>query len=1010
MKYWKRIFAFAAASGTIALEAGENMLFNSGFELGMSGYSGERHITYEPGKPINYPGPTPVVSLDAFAGNRCILINGVEKDAGWNFVTHEFNLKPGRKYTFSAWIRGEDAGSCSFQVFSSANYKWYNAGSGNLKATPEWTRRSFSFTYEPGKRGSEPAVLNTFFIFAKAPDKKCKIWLDNIKLEEGDLTGYTPMHTVETAVEAPAFLIEKNMLEAEAGAVSATDGNKDVEVELLDKFTGKVIAHKKIAFRLTAGKGASAKVVFDKVPYGGFTVRTKDPAPNGAAEAWTVRIHKNDRKYDDGYQVGIHGAAGESVTWAKWHDGDSLEMVFRDTFGNAPGDFGRILRMTGSTLLYPWFPAFFSFAIQNHAGRGNFDWRVSDFVMENARKNNLKLIFFLPAQSLMGHDAGKNTGKKVVPDWLRKLDRYGKPLGAPYGDWKGSWIVRPPGDVVGEYAGKIAERYGSDIAMYQLFGEANGYMTPAILMEYAKPFYESIKKYARDTPVVTLTPTQDQGSKTGWFFEEALKIGMGKYTDGYGFHPYGSATDDAAISAMSEIRTIHEVTGGAGAKKTLWNTEVYYLRPLQEGTIITRNQYPADAVTRRFCIDAGEGVRASLPLFIEQLFHPPHMLVSAVGIYSGGWKPTDRFAAYNAAAYFLCGATDCKPVFMAGNVLCYVFRNMGKYFSVIWSIDGKAEMDMTLPNGVKVTAYDMFGNKNGEYSGKLKMKLLRPPVFLEWMGAKADPGTIHRAANYSNYEEISVHGMKMLHGYVRVYLVNKTSSKIAGFAKISSDYLRTKGRTFGNIPPFGAFYLDIPAEYTGKVLMGDIEGTVCLTGSKEVYKYPFRIPRANIHAIPFSVNLSPDGTMSVRREEDRLLFVFDMKKASFTAPSNPEQPWTGSSVELFFDLAPEEALNGMQLNRYTPNCFQVAFRTDTDGRVQLVAPTAGPPAIFKKMTAEVKKSGGGYVATLSMPTPEKDFAFTTQFTENGRLTVWSGTQNFRDRSGFQLVKIKGASK
>ena len=1008
MKYF--VFYFALLGTLLTLGAGENLLFNSGFELGKNGYSGNRRIDYVPGTEIRYTEPTPSVSTQAYAGRASLKITREPNDHGWNFVSHEFTLKPGKKYTFSAWVRSSNVSHCSFNVFSAANYTWYTAGRGSLKVTPQWKRQSFSFTYDPPETRSKADMMNQFFIFGQRPGEKSELYMDNIQLEEGELTDYKPMHELESAVNSPAFVIEDPSVTAQVSAVSQKSGKQTIQVELADKLTGKVFETKKVSFDLTAAKGVTIPVTFEKVPYGGLVFRTKDPAPFGAGESWFVRLHKNDRQYGSGFQVGIHGTHGELITWKKWRDGENMEWIFTDTLGNRPGDLGKILRMAGATHFEAWYPEAFSFSIQNQDGRGKFDWKVTDALVDNARKNQLKIAYSLLCQSLMGSQNNRSTGRKGVPDWLRKLDRCGKPLGDSYGDWKGNKIVLPPPEVLGEYVVQIAKRYRKDLMLIRLFPEANGYMTPQILHEYAAVFYPAAKKAAPEVPVITLTPTEDMGSKIGKYMEDCFKLGTGKYTDHLAIHPYCSATDDAVISAMTGIREMNKLRDRYKKDAQIWNTEVYHLTSVHGGNQWVRDQFLSDAIIRRFCIDAGEGVSEAMPLFIRALFAPPHQNICRICSEVGGLRPTDRFAAYNASSYFLCGSTGHKVVFTEGNVLCYVFRNQGKTYSVIWSIDGKAEQVMPLPAGVKVRAYDLFGNLAGTHSKEMKMKLTRHPVFLEWQGAKCDPVQVHRAARISNHEEFRIESVKILHDAIRIYLTNKTATSKSGFIRIQSDHMKTRGKELNDIPAFATTAIDLPMKYTGQELNGDVQGTVLLAGSKAVIKHAFRLPKLERFVLPFETALSSQAKMKMEQKQDQLLITVLMSKASFTRPEDPKAPWYGSSLEFFFDMAPQYAENKRLIANYTPYCCQIVFSTASAGDIRPVSPQKNPAIPLDKIKCALKKEGAGYIATVTIPMPKQNFAMNVQTTEFKKTLIWKGEENYKKRNYFQMIKINSKEK
>jgi len=188
--------------------------------------------------------------------------------------------------------------------------------------------------------------------------------------------------------------------------------------------------------------------------------------------------------------------------------------------------------------------------------------------------------------------------------------------------------------------------------------------------------------------------------------------------------------------------------------------------------------------------------------------------------------------------------------------------------------------------------------------------------------------------------------------------------------------------------------------------MGDVQGTVLITGESSVLKHHFRTPKITCYSLPFETQINKWSKMKVEAVNGKLQITVTTNKASFTAPAKADNPWFGSSVEFFFDLAPENAVNGRLITRYTAACFQIGFSAAEEGTAAIYAPKGKSAIPIKSMTAEVKKSGAGHIAVFTMPLPENNFAINAHSTEFGETFAWKGTEVYRDRSTFQLIKVK----
>ena len=136
------------------LSAG-NRLRNSSFELGDAHFGSVRcsEIT---GTEIPYPGPAfEIDSTTATQGKNSLKLDlkKSEESVCWRFTTHEFDLEPGKTYTFSFDAKSEvPGGRISFACCSSQHYwQWHSSKTFTLAG--EWKRYSMKVQIPPLKKG-----------------------------------------------------------------------------------------------------------------------------------------------------------------------------------------------------------------------------------------------------------------------------------------------------------------------------------------------------------------------------------------------------------------------------------------------------------------------------------------------------------------------------------------------------------------------------------------------------------------------------------------------------------------------------------------------------------------------------------------------------------------------------------------------------------------------------------------------------------------------------------------
>ena len=150
----KRILSVSLALTATVSSAG-NLLRNSSFELGQERYGSVRckEIT---SIDIKYPGPEAEIDSTTAAQGKNSLkleLKKAEETVGWRFTTHEFDLKPGKTYTFSFDAKSAvPGGKISFSCCSNQYFWQWHSGK-VFKLTDQWQRYSMTVKIPPLKKG-----------------------------------------------------------------------------------------------------------------------------------------------------------------------------------------------------------------------------------------------------------------------------------------------------------------------------------------------------------------------------------------------------------------------------------------------------------------------------------------------------------------------------------------------------------------------------------------------------------------------------------------------------------------------------------------------------------------------------------------------------------------------------------------------------------------------------------------------------------------------------------------
>ena len=990
----KRIMLLAAGIlMPCLLGAGENLFYNSSFELGLDGWDKGQTKFKFPYDPKTPPVREWVKAEDAPFGKH-VMQTTMRKELydPWILTSSDVKLIPGKKYTVSFYVKPEKDGRIFYSVHSNHHGVWCSTASGRpLLKGGKWQRVHHTFVYKR-KNKNYDAGYDTFFLLVMPPVNGLRYQFDGMQLEEGDLTDYKPATDVEYKLTTPnLYLKETDEITVTLSAYSY-DKKTEASADLILSDTGKQkdLQKKDVKFDLVPGEIRTQKTTFGKLPYGGFRIHVPGTAKSVAADF--VRIHANDEIYRAGtFSIGI-GTRSLGVFGSPFLK-VGLPVVWQNKFEI---DEGEGVRLSGSVVSSNFDENFMSLGSLMPNARGEYFWKYYDLYYARVRQLKLKTFESIATQVLMTRKGKQDMGN-WTPEWLRKLDRSGHPEGVCNGSWKHVSTILPPPEVIAECAAAIVSRYRDDICMFRLFGEANGYMKASQLFEYSKAAYEAVKKVSPGTQLNAFNATEDFGSVMGGYLDDFLKQGGGKYTDVISFHPYKSSQDDSALTAMAGIQSFKDTMKNHGVSLKLAETECFYLisNPYNNQPEHTWTLFKPEAITRRCVIDMGEGLVLSIPLEMS-LLHQSWAGNRDSLPTSFAKVPNAGFAAHNAAGYFLNGAVKNRKVKLPGAELCYTFEKNGKKFSAVWCISGKSNMTLELPAGVSCKVYDLYGNLLKKVSGKLTLALDRRPQFIEWSG-KADPYAIHMAGDYAPLQLIQVHGVQQMDGGIGILIGNRSSKNVSGFLKLNSKYIETEQTKFEGLNPYANDCIVIPAKIKPDAPKTFRLTAVCLIDGK-FFSKKVPLKRNPILKLNQENKLGPHR-FTLEKKGDKLFFTGFLSSTKPKRFPDPDMPWVGDSIEIFCDFTP---------GKYNPNKID-AFN---DSCVQFCIPAAesGSPVPLglrnkqkiKLTDVKVIRSADGAQVTAALPY-RKGMHINFHFNAEGKTAILNGTMNFKDRSGFAVV-------
>ena len=713
----------------------ENMIFNSGFELGDSGYSMGKYLRPDTNPQLKYEKA--VVDTTSFnTGKQSLRIPNRFAEQG-KLAVGDFKLNLDKEYTVSFAAKTE-ADNCIIGVsmVSCGPGAWnWDLKNQKFNIGKDW--KTYEFTFKP-KAGWTQSYYSLWLEFCHSKDAKPgSIWIDSLQLEQASRKGiYQPSANLEACsrFEKRVIVIPKDSDEIRTTVITHIINNSDKRVKaaltinlvedlagsLKETIDGASFELAKLNVDLAPHEKKSIDSKVDLKRYGAFRLDTviKSNVKTATSSDTCVIIWPLEKKLvdlDKTFCSGINFAGGGQKMPP--HAGELERPAYNVSMNH--DDYLSMYSDLGIRFCRDWDYGYPSFEWKDiEPEQGKFDFKLADKTIDDATKHGMRVLPVLGGGAFI---VNKKTGTTGWPDWLDQKCRTEEKCG----DW-GKTVKIPPTDLWRKYVRAIATHFKGKISHYEIINEANGFLRAEVYMELLKASYEEIKAADPAAKVVGFCATGDMSGNIAGFLDKCFNKGGLNYADVVSVHPYVAPCLGSATPADKQIDGIKAMLAKSNAPdKPLWNTEIYYLTK----AVIDQGRCQPQDVAQRFLTDLGEGLKQSTTITANNIFKSqtqrfPYSYAETFEMPSG------VFSIYNTLTKFFEGANPVTKFKWGNDTVCYVYECNGKFIAAFWNYGEINGLKLKLAaTDSDVQLYDLFGNKTS--LGTAPMLIGALPFYLE---------------------------------------------------------------------------------------------------------------------------------------------------------------------------------------------------------------------------------------------------------------------------------------
>lgn len=969
---------------------GRNVLFNSDFQMGTSGFALVRALRPDCNPELKY---RPLrLGTDLNAGKRYLSVENPDGEA-FRLVSREFRLPAGTEVSFQAKMRGGQPGAeeIRLSILSvTPSNQWKNFAC-NFRLTQEW--RSCSYTFRTG----DTAEYYTLRFLAPAGKMlKGRFEIADIRLTA---SGLEPNELEIAAVPEKRLIFYPEMKELGVTLKVVNRSKRSfsggIELTVGDTSGFRSPDRLRVSAALEPGKAGEFHTKIPVSRFGAFEICPsvsgwKTDCLNGM---FTVAGQVAGKKeFHPDSIVGFAINSGANSFW------DPVAKSVAYWAENAPPEERIALLAAGGCRLIRDHDSGFkstSWALMEPEN-GKFDFSHFDRARSLMEKYGIE---FLPC---FGRMVERRMPYEVEnsPAWLKPLlKRVPK---NPSGVRKTLKVELPPVNLWSRYVSAFATRAKGKIRYYEVMNEPNLSISPENYMIYLSSAYRAIKAADPAAKVVGLCVTGDHDGNIRQFTERAVRSGALEYLDIASFHPYNARELNSLFPADRQIFELRSMLPG----KTLWNTELYYLFDMEQDETRRQIDCSPEDIACRFLTDSGENVAQSVLLHEDQLWrHPlnPHL-------YSSRDRRTelvanDCFVMCNTLARLFNGAVAEEKIRLSNGIVCYLFRRDGERIAAVWN---SRKTDGCFADFSGFAVLDLFGNPipDGE-------KLLSRTVYFLKKGPLSDPEFRRRLQNLPIRLEQPLRvsqTARLLNDRLLVGLHNLGTETVHGAAGFSGDGLASVYPVPFECPGNSGVLLEFLVERSG-LSRGKPE--VLFYTDKNKGKSAVRIRNNPVVRTGEVIRLAGNDPQFsadcvVRRNGERLIVDLTVRDPSNAGVTGSRKPWETDSAELFFDFSPD-SLPLLHTDSYTSDVVRLFITPRDPVGMQLTAWGIDRNSV----SSVVSLLPDGYSIRCSLPLPKRSGRLGFEVKVNNaaensiRSICWTGREDsFRDRCGFGIIELE----
>jgi len=686
---WRRLSRSSAPSG--------NLLGNAGFELGAAGWNVRTRV---PQAAADWRGVEAEETEDAHSGRRALQIANPN---GYSlmFVGRPVPLRPGTNYVFSAWAKASAPCEVTLGHLGPAKLGWYSGGTRHKIGT-SWQRIVCKLRAQEPWTQTEPTL---------SFDAPVTLTLDDLQFEAGtEATHFAPRAAVETAFAETRTWTTPGSFETELRAVRYAGAEGDAVLNLCatNALTDWKWSEKR-TLNLKPGEAVCVPVSVPLESRGVVTLATQGAEASSVPWMLAVLEPQTRGKADlsKGFTVGVN-----QLPSIPTYEYPKNRIVY--SCGGTYAETLAMLRACGSQTVRLFATIWLGGKVpEAHPERGPWDFspveRLSQLVKESELEPFLELepeTFSYRPWMTNGFNAVRNAHYMVRDaEKTHVTNACGSVACHPkMADWT-------------DFVRAAATHCFGGARWVEICNEPNLTMKEgAAYLPYLKAAYETVKKADPALGVVGFSATEDYGCNGREFFEDCCRLGATAYCDAMSFHPYSTQVDNSVEPTQKTTDWLKQLAKTEETGKPLWNTECFYLHSRKDFhycKFVTKDPdwLPSRNLMRRLVIDAGEGVRVSTPLRVDQLFVDPYGRAGVEVDYLGQRPVPGEPAVVQAFAARLLsdaktlGKIDAR---LPEGVRGYAFADgKGAAFAVIWSFEDPKRFRFAYAGEVR----DMYGNR-----------------------------------------------------------------------------------------------------------------------------------------------------------------------------------------------------------------------------------------------------------------------------------------------------------